>query len=86
MPLQVYLHRISKADSPVCPKCKMGDETVGHYLMACKAFIAQRGWMERHLRRAAKSVSTLLTNLKAFPSLFQYIHDMRRFQGPTQNS
>jgi len=35
--------------------------------------------MERELRRAAKSVSMLLMNLKACPYLFKFIHDMRRF-------
>jgi len=45
------------------------------------AFATQRGRMERQLWRAAKSVSTLLTNPKAFPCLIRYIHDMRRFQG-----
>ena len=86
MPLQAYLHSIGKADSPVCPKCKKGDKTVGNYLTACKMFTGQRGCMERHMRRAAKSVNILLTNTKAFLSLFQYIHDTRRFQGSTQSS
>ena len=66
-------------ESPVCLKCHKADETVSKYLTACMAFTTQRGCMERHLRWATKSVSLLLMNVKAFPCLFKYIHDMRRF-------
>ena len=85
VPLQAYLHRIGKMESPTCTKCRGGDETVEYYLTACKAFAAQQGCMERHLRGAAKSISTLLNNPKAFPNLFRFIQDMRRFQGTTRD-
>jgi len=74
-----------KMESPTCPKCRRGNETVEHYLTVCKAFVAQRGCMERHLRRAAKSISTLLNNPKVFPNLFRFIQDTRRFQGTTRD-
>jgi len=51
VPLQAYLHRIGKMESPTCLKCRRGDETVEHYLMTCKAFAVQWGCMERHLRK-----------------------------------
>jgi len=86
VPLQVHLSRISKMDSLVCQMCHEADKTVSHFLTACVAFSIQRGHMERHLWRATKSVSTLLTNLKAFPYLFRYIIDMRRFQGLTNET
>ena len=79
VPLQAHLCRISKVESPMCLKCHKVDEMVSHYLTACAAFATQRGHMERHLQRATKSVRTLLMNPKAFPCLFRYIHDMRRF-------
>jgi len=63
--------------------CHKADEMVSHYLTKCAVFAIQRGHMERHLRRAAKSVSTLLANPKAFPYLFSHINDMRRFRGST---
>jgi len=77
--LQAHLCRIGKVELPACLKCNKVDEMVSHYLTTCTAFAIQRGCMERHLRRATKSVSTLLMNLKAFPCLFKYIHDMGRF-------
>ena len=79
IPLQAHLHRIGKVDSLTCPKCHKVDETVHHYLTMCMAYVAQRGYMESHLRRMAKSASTLLTNLKAFPQLFKFIHNTKCF-------
>ena len=66
--------------------CHKADETISHYLTAFMVFTTQRGHMERQLRRAAKSVSMLLTNLKAFPCLFKFIHDTRRFLGSIDDS
>jgi len=71
--------------SPVFPKCHKANEMVSHYLILCKAFTTQREHMERELRKVAKSVSTLLMNLKAFLHLFRFIHDMRRFQRPIKD-
>ena len=66
--------------------CHKADEMVSHYLTTCVVFATQRGRMERYLQRATKSVSILLTNTKAFPCLFRYIHNMRRFRGSTNDS
>ena len=77
--LQEYLHRIGKVNLPLCPGCHKADEMVHHYLTMCKSYNTQRRQMEGHLWRAAKSIITLLTNPKAFPHLFKYIHDMRCF-------
>ena len=74
IPLQKHLHRIGKAESPTCPKCRSDDETVIHYLLRCPVYTAQRRRMESALHRAAISVSTLLANPKAFHYLFEYIH------------
>src|SRR5882724_3047552 len=70
VPLQAHLKRIGKTHSLMCLMCHKVDETVGHYLTTCAVFATQRGCMERQLWRAAKSISTLLTNLKAFTCLF----------------
>ncbi|KAJ7606520.1 hypothetical protein FB45DRAFT_685174, partial [Roridomyces roridus] len=34
-PLSKHLHRINKADSPICPCCRQADESVAHYLLHC---------------------------------------------------
>ena len=86
VPLQAHLCRIIKVESLVCLKCHKADETVSHYLITYMAFATQRGHMERQLSRVAKSVSTFLTNTKAFPCLFKFIHNMRWFQGSIEDS
>ncbi|KAJ7097481.1 hypothetical protein C8R44DRAFT_532373, partial [Mycena epipterygia] len=35
--LNKHLHHINHADSPICPCCHQGDETVIHYLLHCPA-------------------------------------------------
>jgi len=37
VPLQRYLYRIHKANSPICPSCNTTRESVFHYLMECLA-------------------------------------------------
>ena len=37
VPLRKYLHRISKADSPLCELCGCREETVHHFLFDCLA-------------------------------------------------
>ena len=42
IPLQAHLHRIGKAESPICQQCYREPETVSHYLQRCQAYRAQR--------------------------------------------
>ena len=37
--LSKHLHRISKADMPVCPCCRREEETVHHFLLRCPAHV-----------------------------------------------
>lgn len=37
VPLNKHLHRIKCAESPICPKCEMENETVAHFLLMCPA-------------------------------------------------
>jgi len=83
IPLQAYLHRIGKVDTPTCLKCHNVDETVHNYLTACTAFITQRRHMESRLQRAAKDVRILLTNPKVFMQLFEYVCNMGQFCYPS---
>jgi len=50
-----------------------------HSLLMCLAYMVQRKHMESHLWRAARSIRTLLSNLKVFPHLFRFIHNMGQF-------
>jgi hypothetical protein len=36
-PLAKHLHHIGKADSPICPACQQGKQTVQHFMLHCTA-------------------------------------------------
>ncbi|KAF7333334.1 RNase H domain-containing protein [Mycena venus] len=79
VPLAKHLHKIGKADSPVCPGCRLADETVGHYLLHCPAHRDAR----RELRRAGgpqtEVISKLLGIPELLPHLFKYLGRTGRF-------
>ena len=75
MYIQKHLHHIGKFESLRFPACGTAEETVHHFLLMFPEFTAQRGVMERALQRATKSISTLLSNPKAFPHLFRFVND-----------
>ena len=35
IPLNYFLHKINKVESPVCPICWLADKTIHHYLFNC---------------------------------------------------
>ncbi|THU94581.1 hypothetical protein K435DRAFT_591497, partial [Dendrothele bispora CBS 962.96] len=37
IPLKRHLHRICRADTPICPCCRRHPETVQHFLLPCPA-------------------------------------------------
>jgi hypothetical protein len=78
--LNKHLHKIGKAESPLCPACQKTDETVHHFLFRCPAYDRQRRKIERELKRGAKSIKTMLGGHKTMKKLFRYIHDTRRFE------
>jgi hypothetical protein len=72
-----YLHKIGKANSPICPQCRSVQESVHHYLFRFPAFSEQRKRLEKRLKRGASSIKMLLGGHKAMKHLFRYIHDTR---------
>jgi len=77
-PLNKHLHQIGKAKSPRCPVCRASDKTVHHFLVTCPKYVSQWRLLEGKLWRAARSVSTLLSNPRAFVHLFKYVHITQR--------
>jgi len=78
-PLQRYLFRIQKADTPVCPSCGRTRETVYHFLMECPAHNEHRDRLARDAGPAARSIKDLLNSPNTLKPLFRYIHDSGRF-------
>ena len=82
VPLNVYLHRISKLDQPLChcQHCGSGDETVHHYLFECTAWVHKRWSLGRRMGRASKSLCSLLSTEWGVDEVLKYIGWTRRFK------
>ena len=79
VPLQTYLHRIQRADSPTCEQCGTAPETVHHYLRECPAYEEQRERLDGDAGEAATQLRTLLNAPRMMTHLFRYIHNTGRF-------
>ena len=79
VPLQKYLHRIKKVDSPMCEQCGATPETVYHFLRECPAYEEQRRRLDGNAGATATQLRTLLNTPRAMTHLFQYIHDTGQF-------
>ncbi|OBZ69518.1 hypothetical protein A0H81_10498 [Grifola frondosa] len=75
VPLQKHLHRIRRAESPICPACHAAPETVHHFLLTCPAHAHHR-WthLDRALGRTGRSLSCLLNTSTAMKPLFSFIN------------
>ena len=81
VPLCQYLHRISKADSPLCEMCRHEEETVHHFLFDCPAHDHARFKLGRKLGRLSKSIRCVLGSCKALEPLLLYVHETGRLRG-----
>jgi ribonuclease HI len=85
LPLNSYLHWITKRDSPDCshPRCAGRHETVFHYLLECPAYDKERREiLGKHGRKAGK-ISYLLGDPKCIKDTVKFIAATKRF-GKTQ--
>jgi ribonuclease HI len=78
-PLQAYLHRIQRAESPMCTHCERGRETTLHYLMICPAFAEQRRRLVADAGQGARDMAKLLNDKKTMQHLWTYIAGTGRF-------
>lgn len=79
VPLQTYLHRIKRADSPICEQCGIMPETVHRYLRECPAYEEQRKRLDGNAGEAVTQLRTLLNAPRMMKHLFRYVHNTRRF-------
>ncbi|KAJ3711775.1 hypothetical protein C8R42DRAFT_537800, partial [Lentinula raphanica] len=80
IPLQKHLHRIGKADSPICPCCRDEVETVRHFLMECPAHRRACDKLQWEVSNRHWGLGPLLSSKKALPALFRYINTMGRLR------
>ena len=77
--LNQHLHRIGKADTPVCPCCQRADETVHHFLLHCPAHAAARRALNDAMGRDSANLRKLLSTPDALTHLFTFIGATGRF-------
>ncbi|KAF8802975.1 hypothetical protein BYT27DRAFT_7110958, partial [Phlegmacium glaucopus] len=82
IPLAKHLHRMGKAESPLCPTCHEHDETVIHFILLCPAFVVPRRAMQALLGPIAHDLPKILNSSVALKPLFRYIKDTKRFLHP----
>ena len=80
-PLQRFLHRIDRVDSPHCPACQGEDEMVNHYLFDCPVHAHAWHGLSRKLGWLSKSLCHLLGNWRVFKTMLKYVGETGRFRG-----
>src|SRR6266481_1562732 len=73
IPLNAFLNRISKADSPHCPTCQNTAETVHHFLFDCPSHAYVRHDLERTLGCKSKSLRYILGDQEVFRSMLKFV-------------
>ncbi|THU78437.1 hypothetical protein K435DRAFT_591811, partial [Dendrothele bispora CBS 962.96] len=79
IPLRKHLHRICRADTPICPCCRRHPETVHHFLLRCPAHATARQRLRTEIGSRRCTTQALLTQKKLLPALFDYINATERF-------
>ena len=80
IPLNHFMHRIGKTDSPTCPTCQTADETVPHYLLDCPGYAHERHSLARAAGCNSKSLRHLPGNWGTYKVLLIYVGATGRFK------
>lgn len=82
-PLNHYLHKFKKIDSPRCPACGYPKETVEHFLIHCPKYAHERWPLRNRFRGGLPKLSKMLTNPKLLMPIVNFIEATQRFSPPT---
>ena len=82
-PLNVYLHRFKKVDSPQCPACGDPSETPEHFLLRCPNYAHERWPILKQARGRPPKITKLLSSAKLLIPLANYIEATGRFEEET---
>lgn len=88
-PLNLYLHKFKKVDSPRCPACGHPKETVEHFLVYCPKYAHERWPIRNRFGGRMPKLSKLLTSPKLLPPIANFIKATQRFEAtldPNQNT
>jgi ribonuclease HI/endonuclease/exonuclease/phosphatase family metal-dependent hydrolase len=79
-PLNDYLHRFQKVDSPRCPACGEAKETAEHFIKHCPGYAHERWQLMRHFEASDPKFEDILSNPKAIIPLSDYLAATGRFK------
>lgn len=82
IPLNYHLHRIKKADSPLCPHCNNKEETVRHFLTECPAYDIERKELQNGCRNYDLPLKVLLATAEGMKATIEYVQHTKRFKKP----
>jgi ribonuclease HI len=77
--LAKHLHRIKRADSPICPACLQGVETIQHLILHCPAHHIARQVLRNNTGGRDINVTKLFTTRESLRALFKFIAATGRF-------
>jgi len=80
IPLNTFLHCISKIKSLDCPTCRNAIETIHHFLFNCPSHVHVWHGLARALGCKLKSLWHLLGNQQAFGSVLKYVQATGQFK------
>ena len=80
VPLNAYLYKIKKSNTPICVNCHQHNEMVIHYILHCTKCKEARKTMFHEAGQDARDIGKLLSTAELLPYLFWYIKVTRRFR------
>ena len=78
-PLNLYLHRFKKTDSPYC-QCRYQHETVQHYLLECRNYKSERKWLRNKIGPHNMNLGAILGNPKLANHTAKYVEMTKRME------
>ena len=85
-PLNEYLHRFKKVDSPRCPACGHPKETAEHFLIQCPSYAHERWPILNQSRGRIPQMIKLLSSPKLLGPLANFIEATERFIPETRQA
>lgn len=79
-PLNGYLHRFQKVDSPRCPACGEARETPEHFIKGCPGYAHERWGLMKHFRASDPKLEDILSNANTIIPLCEYLAATNRFK------
>jgi ribonuclease HI len=79
-PLNKHLHRVGKADTPICPSCHEHEETVLHFILHCPAHQAIRRLMLDQVPYDDQNLAGLLSTHSNRKHLLNFVARTTRFR------